>query len=98
MKRKIKYVWISTRGSFEQAGRIPHRKICASAADSIRDAGNDIGNDIECLTSRPWDRNKEKVLLPPAVLELVDNDCTNNNATLDNLLPIGRDIHQIKGI
>ena len=45
-----------------------------------------------------WDRNKEKVLLPPAVLELVDNDCTNNNATLDNLLPIGRDIHQIKGI
>jgi len=46
----------------------------------------------------PEDPNATAVLLATAVLELVDNDCTNNNATLDNLLPEGRHIHQIKGI
>ena len=37
------------RSAIQPEPSIPHRKICASAAGSIRDAGNDIGNDIECL-------------------------------------------------
>jgi len=43
-------------------------------------------------------QKEEKVLLTTAILELVENDCTNNNATLDNLLPIGRHIHQVESI
>src|SRR5271157_5713416 len=43
-------------------------------------------------------KKEEKVLLTTASLELVENDCTNNNATLDNLLPIGRHIHQVESI
>src|ERR1700693_4461979 len=35
------------RSAIQPEPRIPHRKICASAAAAIRDAGNDIGNDIE---------------------------------------------------
>jgi hypothetical protein len=30
--------------------------------------------------------------------ELVENNSTNNDATLDNLLPEGRDIHQVKDV
>ena len=42
---------------------------------------------------------KEKqVLLTAAILELVENNSTHNNATLDNLLPKGRHIHQVKSI
>src|SRR5258705_13896154 len=37
------------RSAIQPEPRIPHRKICASAAASIRDPGNDIGNDIECI-------------------------------------------------
>src|SRR5580704_6549728 len=43
-------------------------------------------------------QRKVNVLFTSAVLELVDNDCTNNNATFNNLLPEGRHIHQVKGI
>src|ERR1700680_3515884 len=39
------------RSAIQPEPRIPHRKICASAAGSIRDAGNDIGNGIECLNN-----------------------------------------------
>ena len=42
---------------------------------------------------------KEKqVLLTAAILELVENYRTNNNATFNDLLPKGRDIHQVQGI
>jgi hypothetical protein len=36
---------------------------------------------------------KSNVLLPPAVLELVENDSAHNNATFNNLLPESRHIH-----
>src|ERR1700722_857547 len=36
--------------------------------------------------------------LTAAILELVENNSTNNDATLDDLLPEGRDIHQVKGV
>ena len=35
-------------------------QIGASAAGSIRDAGNVMGNDIECFASRPWDSQQSK--------------------------------------
>jgi hypothetical protein len=43
-------------------------------------------------------KEKIKVLPPTALLELVENDCTNNDTTRDNLLEIGRHIHQVENI
>jgi hypothetical protein len=33
---------------------------------------------------------------PAAILELVENNSTNNDATLNDLLPEGRNIHQVQ--
>jgi hypothetical protein len=54
----------------------------------------------ECLksvTAGGSDSNR-KLLFIAAILQLVENNSTNNDAALDDLLPEGRDIHQVKGV
>jgi hypothetical protein len=41
---------------------------------------------------------EEGLLLASAVFKLVDNNSTNDDATLDNLLPISRHVHQVEDI
>jgi hypothetical protein len=53
-------------------------------------------NGNHMLTNEPTE--KQKLLPCTTVFELVDNDCTNDNAPLDDLLPVGRHIHQVEGI
>ena len=48
--------------------------------------------------SSSWPNKKSRFLLTAAILELVENNSTDNNATLDDPLPEGRNFHQVKGI
>ena len=48
--------------------------------------------------NRAYPTKKSNILLSAALFELVENDCTNNDATLDNLLEIGRHIHQVENV
>jgi CheY-like chemotaxis protein len=54
--------------------------------------------ELKAVLERPKRSQMTKVLLAPAVFQLVDNNGAHDNATFNDLLPEGRHIHQVESI